>query len=83
MFDLPVATRRLQDINRKGERSQDQGMQHRGSCERVRVVEVPDLGEEAVIVEGEPTLLLLDGGLSCDRRMAIMEQVMDELSEPA
>ena len=58
-------------------------MRDRGNCESVRVIDVPDLGEDAVIVEGEQTLLLIDGGLTSDRRMEIMERVMDELSEPA
>jgi hypothetical protein len=49
----------------------------------VRVVDVAELGEEAVLVEGDQTLLLIDGALTCDRRMEILGRVMDELEETA
>ena len=49
----------------------------------MRIVEVSDLGEEAVIVEGEgdkQPLLLLDAGLSWEERMDILDRVMGEES---
>ena len=47
----------------------------------IRVLDVPDLGEEACLVDlVDGTLLLLDSGLSLGERMDVLNRVMAEES---
>lgn len=55
---------------------QDEGMQHHGSG--VRVIDVENLGREALLVTCHPPfLLLLDAGLTPEERIECMGRAMD------